>query len=145
MIRRLPATCRAAILAACMAARSVAQSPVPSQPDPFAPLPAGAVIGPQGQVTGPGLVPGPGTKNAAVIPPLDAEVVWQQMVDVADDYFKVQTEQRVVFSNGVPAEGRIDTYPQTGATLLEPWRGDSVGFRERLESTLQSIRRRGRG
>jgi hypothetical protein len=62
---------------------------------------------------------------------------------VADDYFKVQSEQRVVFSNGVPAEGRIDTYPQTGATLLEPWRRDSIGFRERLESTLQSIRRTG--
>ena len=142
MVRCLPATSRAALMVAFMAACGLAQPPAPAQPDPFAPLPVGTVIGPQGQVAGPGVVPGPGTKNAAVIPPLDAEVVWQQMVDVADDYFKVQTEQRVVFSNGVPAEGRIDTYPQTGATLLEPWRGDSVGFRERLESTLQSIRRR---
>jgi hypothetical protein len=132
----------ASLLLIVAAARAAAQGPLPVQPDPFAPLPSGAQIGPQGQVTGPGLVPGPGTKNAAVIPPLDAEVVWQQMVDVADDFFKVQAEQRVVFSNGVPAEGRIDTYPQTGATLLEPWRGDSVGFRERLEATLQSIRRR---
>jgi len=142
MVRRNSATFLAVLLAAFVAEGGLAQPPVPAQPDPFAPLPAGTLIGPQGQVTGPGLVPGPGTKNAAVIPPLDAEVVWQQMVDVADDYFKVQGEQRVVFSNGVPAEGRIDTYPQTGATLLEPWRGDSVGFRERLESTLQSIRRR---
>jgi len=139
------------------AGRAAAQLPAAVQPDPFAPLPAGAAIGPQGQVIGPpgpvtplpgqgggpGIVAGPGTKNSAVIPPLDAELVWQKMVDVADDYFKVQTEQRVVFANGVPTEGRIDTYPQTGATLLEPWRGDSVGFRERLESTLQSIRRRG--
>jgi hypothetical protein len=130
----------ASLLLITAAVRAAAQAP--AQPDPFAPLPAGVQIGPQGQVAGPGLVPGPGTKNAAVIPPLDAEVVWQQMVDVADDFFKVQAEQRVVFSNGVPAEGRIDTYPQTGATLLEPWRGDSVGFRERLEATLQSIRRR---
>jgi len=76
-----------------------------------------------------------------VIPPLDPELVWMQMVDVCDDYFKTEREQRVVFSNGVPAEGIITTYPQTGATLLEPWRGDSVGFRERLEATLQSIRR----
>jgi hypothetical protein len=43
----------------------------------------------------------------------------------------------------VPTEGRIDTFPQTGATLLEPWRADSVGFRERLEATMQSIRRVG--
>jgi hypothetical protein len=82
-------------------------------------------------------------KSSAVIPPLDAEAVWKQMVDVADDYFKVASEQRVTFANGVPTEGRIDTFPQTGATLLEPWRADSVGFRERLESTLQSIRRIG--
>lgn len=120
------------------AGRGFAQPPASIQPDPFAPLPAG--VAPGG--SGPGLVAGPGTKNSAVIPPLDAEVVWLKLVDVADDYFKVQTEQRVVFANGVPTEGRIDTYPQTGATLLEPWRGDSVGFQERLESTLQSIRRR---
>ena len=28
-----------------------------------------------------------------------------------------------------------------GATLLEPWRGDSVGFHDRLESTIQTMRR----
>ena len=112
--------------------------PAPVQPDPFAPLPPGTVIGPGGPT-----LPGPpqSPSNAVVIPPLDAEAVWMKMVDVTDDYFKVQSEQRVVFANGVPTEGRIDSYPQTGATLLEPWRRDSVGFRERLESTLQSIRR----
>jgi hypothetical protein len=112
--------------------------------DPRAPLPAGTVIGPAGPATlGPPPLPGPppGPRNTAVIPPLDAEQVWGNLVDVVDDYFKIQAEQRVVFADGIPAEGRIDTYPQTGATLLEPWRGDSVGFRERLESTLQSIRR----
>jgi hypothetical protein len=123
----------------CAALRPASgQPPAPQQPDPFAPLPADAVLGPQGPVI-PG--PAPAPRNSVVIPPLDAERVWTQMVDVMDDYFKLQAEQRVVFANGVPAEGRIDTYPQTGATLLEPWRGDSIGFRERLESTLQSIRR----
>ncbi|MFM8379943.1 MAG: hypothetical protein ACKOB1_11540, partial [Planctomycetia bacterium] len=73
-------TSGASLLILAAAVRAAAQDPLPAQPDPFAPLPAGAQIGPQGQVTGPGLVPGPGTKNAAVIPPLDAEVVWQQMV-----------------------------------------------------------------
>lgn len=79
--------------------------------------------------------------TAVVIPPIDAEIVWKRLVDVVDDFFKIESEQRVVFSDGVPTEGRIDTFPQTGATLFEPWRGDSVGFHERLESTLQSIRR----
>ena len=112
----------------------------PAQPNPFATLPEGTVIGPSGPVV-PG--PPPAPKNSVVIPPLNAETVWTQMVDVVDDYFKIAAEQRVVFSNGVPAEGRIDTFPQTGSTLLEPWRGDSGGFRERLESTMQSIRRIG--
>lgn len=122
-----------------------AQGPFPPpatlQPNPFAPLPEGAVISPAGP-----MLPGPpptAARNAVVLPPLDAEVVWTSMVDVADDYFKVQSEQRVVFANGVPTEGRIDTYPQTGANVLELWRGDSVGWNERWESTLQSIRRIG--
>ena len=38
-------------------------------------------------------------------------------------------------------EGRIDTFPKPGATLLEPWDHDSADSYERLESTLQSIRR----
>jgi hypothetical protein len=112
--------------------------PNAAQPNPFAPLPEGAIIGPGGPVV-PGPPPTPG--NAIVIPPLDAELVWTKLVDVTDDFFKVHSEQRVVFANGVPTEGRIDTFPQTGATILEPWRGDSVGWDERWEATLQSIRR----
>ena len=38
-------------------------------------------------------------------------------------------------------EGRIDTFPKPGATLLEPWYHDSADSYQRLESTLQSIRR----
>jgi hypothetical protein len=135
-------------LAACLllfltAACCRGQEPLPASqplPNPFAPLPEGTAIGPTGPVpAGPPPVP----PNSAVIPPLDAELVWTRMVDVADDYFKVHAEQRVVFSGGVPTEGRIDTFPQTGATILEPWRGDSVGWSERWEATLQSIRRIG--
>jgi hypothetical protein len=116
---------------------AAAQAVLPS-PDPFAPLPPGAVV------ADPGIPPPPppaAPRNVAVIPPIDAETIWQKLVDTVDDYFKIESEQRVIFANGVPTEGRIDTFPQTGATLLEPWRADSVGFRERLESTLQSIRR----
>jgi len=133
-----------ALVASLSVAGTAAQEPLPApvtmQPDPFAPLPDGTVIAPSGPVL-PG--PPPAAPNSVVIPPLDAEVVWTKMVDVTDDYFKVQSEQRVVFAAGVPTEGRIDTFPQTGATILEPWRGDSVGWHERWESTLQSIRRVG--
>ena len=106
--------------------------------DPTSPLPAGTVIDSSGPIyPSPIAIPG----NSVLIPPLDAEVVWCQLVNVTDDFFKIQSEQRVVFAQGIPTEGRITTFPQTGATLLEPWRGDSVGFHERLESTFQSIRR----
>ncbi len=132
------------MLTAAVGVAARAQAPLPPtaalQADPYAPLPDGAVVGPGGPVL-PG--PPPGQRNSVVIPPLDAELVWTKMVDVTDDYFKVQSEQRVVFAAGVPTEGRIDTFPQTGATVLEPWRGDSVGWTERWESTLQSIRRIG--
>jgi len=146
--RQVPKMVRLALLLAIIVASAMvgpahAQEFLPppaGQPNPFAPLPDGTVIGPGGPML-PG--PPPAAGNAVVIPPLDAEVVWIKLVDAADDYFKVRSEQRVVFANGVPTEGRIDTFPQTGATLLEPWRGDSVGWNERPESTLQSIRRIG--
>jgi hypothetical protein len=141
MARLVALIALAAALEAGPAARAQEVLPAPGlQPNPFAPLPAGTVIGPSGPVA-PGTPPA--VKNSVVIPPLDAELVWKHMVDVTDDYFKVSSEQRVVFANGVPTEGRIETFPQTGATLLEPWRADSIGFRERLEATLQSIRRIG--
>ncbi len=116
----------------------VQASPSPLPYDPTRPLPAGTITGARGPVyPSPLAMPA----NSVLIPPLAAEVVWCQLVNVADDFFKIRSEQRVVFAQGIPTEGRITTFPQTGATLLEPWRGDSVGFHERLESTLQSIRR----
>ena len=129
---------------AALAVAGRAQEPLPApaaalQANPFVPLPEGTLTGPAGPVTPLPAVP----RSSAVIPALDAEQVWTQMVDVCDDFFKIHSEQRVVFSGGVPTEGRIDTFPQTGATILEPWRGDSVGWDERWEATLQSIRRIG--
>ncbi|NCY03658.1 MAG: hypothetical protein EBX36_12320, partial [Planctomycetia bacterium] len=73
------------------AAAAAPVASVPGQPNPFAPLPEGTVIGPSGPVV-PG--PPPAPKNSVVIPPLDAEIVWTQMVDVVDDYFKIAAEQR---------------------------------------------------
>jgi hypothetical protein len=166
MPRRMPRAFRRPLAAALLAVMSgiapcLAQELLPPPPaamasppgalgspvNPFAPLPEGAIVGPGGAIVGPGgpVVggPPPAARNSVVIPPLDAELVWMKLVDVTDDYFKINAEQRVVFAGGVPTEGRIETFPQTGATLLEPWRADSVGFRERLEATLQSIRRIG--
>lgn len=62
------------------------------------------------------------------------EAVWERTVDVVHDYFEIARENRL--------DGVIETRPKVGASLLEPHHKDSVGFESRLESTLQSIRRR---
>jgi hypothetical protein len=84
----------------------------------------------------------PGLPNPLPVPATDYEFLWQQLVDEVDDYFRIEREERVRLVGGVLTEGRIETFPQPGATVLEPWRGDSTHGFERTESTLQSIRRR---
>ena len=68
--------------------------------------------------------------------------VWSQVVDAVDDYFRITREQPVQNSDGIILDGRIETSYRIGASLLEPWRKDSTAGFERLQSTLQSIRRR---
>lgn len=72
--------------------------------------------------------------NPLMVPPTsDFETVWKSTVSVVDDYFTIRSENRL--------SRTIKTDPRIGATLFEPWLPDSVGFNERLESTLQTIRR----
>jgi hypothetical protein len=80
--------------------------------------------------------------NPTVVAVGDQELVWNVTVDVIDDYFPIEREDRVRLVGDVLIEGRIDTHPVSGSTLFEPWRHDSADAYERLESTLQSIRRR---
>jgi hypothetical protein len=82
-------------------------------------------------------------ENPLLVPAMDREFLWNQSVDAVDDYFRIEREDRVRLIGGVLTEGRIDTFPATGSTLLEPWRGDSTAGYEKWHATLQSIRRRG--
>ena len=75
------------------------------------------------------------------LPVSNADIAWEKIVDVVDDYFRIEREQRVRLVGEVLTEGRIDTFPQTGASILEPHLSDSVGMASRLESTFQTIRR----
>lgn len=90
---------------------------------------------------GPAPPPG-GYPNPIVLPACDRNFMWDKVVDVVDDYFQVDREDRVRLEGDVLTVGRIDTHPQTGATLFEPFREDSATFYEKLESTFQSTRRR---
>lgn len=81
-------------------------------------------------------------ENPMFVPAMDREFLWNQTVDAVDDFFRIEREERVRLIGGVLTEGRIDTFPTTGSTLMEPWRGDSTPGYEKWHATLQSIRRR---
>lgn len=81
-------------------------------------------------------------RNPLMVPGVDREFLWNQAVDTVDNYFRIEHEERVKLIGGILTEGRIDTYPKVGSTLLEPWAGDSTPGYERLYATLQSVRRR---
>ena len=80
--------------------------------------------------------------NPALVTIQDPDYVWEQVVEVVDDYFKIVRQERVRVVGDVLTEGFVETAPTPGATLLEPWHRDSADTLERLESTLQTIRRR---
>jgi hypothetical protein len=80
--------------------------------------------------------------NPLFVAAADREFLWNQIVDTLDDYFQIQREERVRLVGDVLIEGRIETLPTAGSTLLEPWRKDSTPGFEKLHASLQSIRRR---
>jgi hypothetical protein len=81
-------------------------------------------------------------QNPLLVPNPDSHAVFEVVVDVVDDYFTIDREEPIRQIGTVLTEGRIETFPVGGSTVLEPWRGDSANGYERLESTLQSIQRR---
>jgi hypothetical protein len=85
----------------------------------------------------------PSASKSIVIPVTNEDYAWEVIVDVVDDYFDIDQENRVQVVGNVVTEGRIETFPQVGATMLEPNRLDSVGRYNLVESTFQSVRRRG--
>lgn len=82
------------------------------------------------------------TSTPITIPVTNEDYTWEVIVDVVDDYFRIDQENRVQLVGNVMTEGRIETFPQVGATVLEPNHIDSVGRYNLAESTFQSVRRR---
>ena len=84
----------------------------------------------------------PYVPNPLELPPAQDQFVWSQVVDAVDDYFRIAREQPVQNSDGIVLDGRLETAYRIGGSVFEPWRKDSTPGFERLQSTLQSIRRR---
>ncbi len=63
------------------------------------------------------------------------DLMWERAVAILNNYhFMVARESKI--------EGMIETEYRAGSNLFEPWHHDSVGYANRLESTVQSIRRK---
>jgi hypothetical protein len=80
--------------------------------------------------------------NTIFVPPMDREAMWKETVDMVDDYFRIDREQRVHQIGDILTEGAIETQPLIGATQFEPLRRDAANSYERTLGTLQTIRRR---
>lgn len=89
-----------------------------------------------------GPLEGSSVSNPLLIRVSDHELVWGQVSDAVALFFKIRREERVRVLDDVVLEGRIETHPEVGSTLFEPWRQDSTPGFERWHATLQSIRRR---
>lgn len=80
--------------------------------------------------------------NPAHIGDVDPDLLWRQVVDAVDDYFRIDKEQPVRRDNMNWLEGSLTTYPLVSGTSFEPWRNDASRGFERLQSTFQTIRRK---
>jgi len=80
--------------------------------------------------------------NPTFLPVTNYRLVWHTTVSVLGKHFdRFQREQPVRQIGGVLTEGRIDTAAQISATIFEPWRSDVGTYEERVENTLQTMRR----
>jgi hypothetical protein len=77
--------------------------------------------------------PPPVLPNPLPVPAGDIEVVWNKTVAEVNKHFPIVSENRLARTI------RTDSV-MTGA-LIEPWTQDAVTFRDRLEATLQTIRK----
>ena len=84
----------------------------------------------------------PQPHNPIFVENYDHDFLWAIVIDVIDNHFEIERQIPIRLHGNVLTEGHIQTIPKIGASLFEPWHADSVGFAERFDSTLQTIRRR---
>lgn len=75
----------------------------------------------------------PPPSNPLHVPPGDFEKMWNKVVAEVNKHFPMASENRLA--------GTIRTDSVMTGTLIEPWTPDAVTFSDRLEATLQTIRK----
>lgn len=85
--------------------------------------------------------PADGIPNPLMVPMMDRWYVMDQISDEIDNYFRIKREERIRVIDSVMSEGWIETHPQIGGTLVEPWKKDSTPGFEKAHASLQTVRR----
>lgn len=80
--------------------------------------------------------------NPIFIPVADPECAWETITSVVESYFRIEREEPVRLVGSTLTEGNITTALEVSPTIFEPWRHDTVDYDQRVENTLQSMRRR---
>jgi hypothetical protein len=97
-----------------------------------------ALLGPLVLLAGCAMTPptvASGGASVVQFPEASRDALWEKAVVVLNrSHFQVERESKL--------EGLIQTAWRGGSSVLEPWHPDSVGLANRMESTLQPIRRR---
>jgi hypothetical protein len=83
-----------------------------------------------------------GYANPILIPVADPQCAWETVVDVVDDYFRIEHEEPVRVVGNMLTEGAITTAAEVSPTIFEPWRPETADMPQRIENTLQTMRRR---
>lgn len=80
-------------------------------------------------------------RNTITVNCCSPTALWEAMVIPVRKYFVIKSEKPCQQIGCCIDQGRLDTERTIGSTIFEPWRGDSVGIRQRWESTLHTIAR----
>lgn len=80
-------------------------------------------------------------RNTITVSCCNPTALWEAMVIPVRKYFSISTEVPCQQIGNCVQQGTLTTKRTIGATIFEPWRGDSVGQQQRWESTLHTIAR----
>ena len=104
---------------------------------------AACAAGPSGCASGPStwalpnftqvFAPAPPIPNPLPVPAGDFDAVWDKTVAQVNKHFPMASENRLART--------IRTDSALTGTLIEPWTRDAVTFHDRVEATLQTIRK----
>jgi hypothetical protein len=83
-----------------------------------------------------------GYANPVFVPIADPQCAWETVVGVVGAYFRIEHEEPIRLIGSEPIAGTITSLPEVSPTIFEPWRHDTVDPEQRIENTLQSMRRR---